>query len=53
MAVEGGEIVIRAVIPVVEDEHETFPVLVHIHGGGKCATMLRRYDKLMLPASGY
>lgn len=32
---EGGEITVRTVVPVVEDEHETFPVLVSIHGGGE------------------
>ncbi|KAL1938393.1 hypothetical protein VTO73DRAFT_11633 [Trametes versicolor] len=34
VAVEGGEITVRTVVPVAEDEHETFPVLVSIHGGG-------------------
>lgn len=33
--VEGGEIIVRTVVPVVEDKDETFPVLVHIHGGGE------------------
>lgn len=32
---EGGEITVRTVVPVVEDERETFPVLVSIHGGGE------------------
>lgn len=35
MAVKDGEITLRTVVPVVADEHETFPVLVNIHGGGK------------------
>ncbi|OJT03100.1 hypothetical protein TRAPUB_6328 [Trametes pubescens] len=34
VAVTGGEIVVRCVVPVVEDMHATFPVLVNIHGGG-------------------
>ncbi|EIW57076.1 uncharacterized protein TRAVEDRAFT_49886 [Trametes versicolor FP-101664 SS1] len=34
VAVEDGEIIVRNVVPVVEDERETFPVLVNIHGGG-------------------
>ncbi|OJT04385.1 AB hydrolase superfamily protein B1A11.02 [Trametes pubescens] len=34
MVVVGGEIIVRTVVPVVEDEGETFPVLVNIHGGG-------------------
>ncbi|KAI0632572.1 Alpha/Beta hydrolase protein [Trametes polyzona] len=32
--VEGGEIVVRCLVPVVGDEQETFPVLVNLHGGG-------------------
>ncbi|EIW57077.1 uncharacterized protein TRAVEDRAFT_49887 [Trametes versicolor FP-101664 SS1] len=32
--VEDGEIIIRCVVPVVEDAHDTFPVLVNMHGGG-------------------
>lgn len=32
---DGGEITVRTVVPVVENEHETFPVLVSIHGGGE------------------
>ncbi len=32
---EGGEITVRTVVPVVEDGHETFPVFVNIHGGGE------------------
>ncbi|EIW57056.1 uncharacterized protein TRAVEDRAFT_127653, partial [Trametes versicolor FP-101664 SS1] len=34
VAVAGGEIVVRCVVPVVEDSDATFPVLVNIHGGG-------------------
>ncbi|KAH9886486.1 Alpha/Beta hydrolase protein [Cubamyces lactineus] len=34
--VEGGEILVRCLVPVVGDEQETFPVLVYIHGGGMC-----------------
>ncbi|KAI0632567.1 Alpha/Beta hydrolase protein [Trametes polyzona] len=33
IAVEGGEITVRCLVPVVEDEQETFPVLVNMHGG--------------------
>lgn len=36
MAVKDGEITVRTIVPVVADERETFPVLVNIHGGGKC-----------------
>ncbi|KAJ8462286.1 hypothetical protein ONZ51_g11002 [Trametes cubensis] len=36
VAVEGGEISVRSLVPVVEDANETFPVLVFIHGGGMC-----------------
>ena len=32
--VEGGEILLRCLVPVVGDDRETFPVLVNIHGGG-------------------
>ncbi|KAI0632573.1 Alpha/Beta hydrolase protein [Trametes polyzona] len=32
--VEGGEITVRCLVPVVEDENETFPVYVNMHGGG-------------------
>ncbi|KAI0323834.1 hypothetical protein GY45DRAFT_1332193 [Cubamyces sp. BRFM 1775] len=32
--VEGGEITLRCLVPVVDDEKETFPVLVYMHGGG-------------------
>lgn len=35
VAVEGGEIIVRCVVPVVEDDTERFPVFVNIHGGGK------------------
>lgn len=38
--VEGGEIIVRTIVPVVEDEEETFPVLVHIHGGGERIALL-------------
>ncbi|KAI0633375.1 Alpha/Beta hydrolase protein [Trametes polyzona] len=31
--VNGGEITVRAIVPVVEDPSETFPVLVFLHGG--------------------
>ncbi|KAH9852858.1 Alpha/Beta hydrolase protein [Lenzites betulinus] len=34
VAVEGGEIIVRCVVPVVEDDTERFPVFVNIHGGG-------------------
>lgn len=37
--VDGGEIIVRSVIPVVDDEHETFPMLVHVHGGGECKVL--------------
>ncbi|KAH9900733.1 Alpha/Beta hydrolase protein [Cubamyces lactineus] len=36
VAVEGGEISVRCLVPVVEDANETFPVLVFMHGGGMC-----------------
>ncbi|KAI0323835.1 hypothetical protein GY45DRAFT_1289798 [Cubamyces sp. BRFM 1775] len=32
--VEGGEITVRCLVPVVKDAEETFPVLVRLHGGG-------------------
>ncbi|KAI0328848.1 hypothetical protein GY45DRAFT_1372084 [Cubamyces sp. BRFM 1775] len=32
--VEGGEIAARCLVPMVDDESETFPVLLYIHGGG-------------------
>ncbi|KAI0364164.1 hypothetical protein BV20DRAFT_974744 [Pilatotrama ljubarskyi] len=32
--VDGGQISVRCLVPVVEDERETFPVFVNIHGGG-------------------
>ncbi|KAI0328847.1 hypothetical protein GY45DRAFT_1419728 [Cubamyces sp. BRFM 1775] len=32
--VEGGEISVRTLVPVVADQNETFPVIVYIHGGG-------------------
>lgn len=41
MLVEGGEIIVRCVVPVVEDAHDTFPVLVNMHGGGKYEECLR------------
>ncbi|KAJ8454100.1 hypothetical protein ONZ51_g13224 [Trametes cubensis] len=34
--VEGGEILVRCLVPVVENKDETFPVFVYIHGGGMC-----------------
>ncbi|KAL1938381.1 hypothetical protein VTO73DRAFT_11621 [Trametes versicolor] len=37
VVVDGGEIIVRSVIPVVDNESETFPVLVHVHGGGRGA----------------
>ncbi|KAH9900673.1 Alpha/Beta hydrolase protein [Cubamyces lactineus] len=36
VSVEGGEISVRCLVPVVGDDRETFPVLVNIHGGGWC-----------------
>ncbi len=39
MEVEGGEIIVRTVVPAVKDESQTFPVLVHIHGGGMCKVL--------------
>ncbi|OJT02594.1 AB hydrolase superfamily protein B1A11.02 [Trametes pubescens] len=32
--VEGAEIPVRCVVPAVEDENVTFPILFHMHGGG-------------------
>ncbi|KAJ8502095.1 hypothetical protein ONZ51_g145 [Trametes cubensis] len=32
--VDGGEITVRCLIPIVDDEEERFPVLVNLHGGG-------------------
>ena len=32
--VDGGEITVRCLIPIVDDEEEKFPVLVNLHGGG-------------------
>ncbi|KAI0632569.1 Alpha/Beta hydrolase protein [Trametes polyzona] len=34
ISVDGGEITVRCLVPVVEDDIETFPVLFNIHGGG-------------------
>ena len=34
VTVDGGEIVVRCITPLVSDEAQTFPVLVNIHGGG-------------------
>lgn len=33
--VNGGEIPLRLIVPVVADEAETFPVFVNLHGGGE------------------
>lgn len=43
VAVTGGEIIVRCVVPVVEDSHATFPVLVNIHGGGEHGASARRF----------
>ncbi|KAH9885085.1 Alpha/Beta hydrolase protein [Cubamyces lactineus] len=32
--VEGGEISVRCLVPMVDDQNETLPVLFYIHGGG-------------------
>ncbi|KAI0364165.1 hypothetical protein BV20DRAFT_1057426 [Pilatotrama ljubarskyi] len=32
--VDNGQFSVRCFVPVVDDEQETFPVLVYIHGGG-------------------
>lgn len=45
MLVEGGEIIVRCVVPVVEDAHDTFPVLVNMHGGGKYGERLRNLTR--------
>ncbi|EJF61943.1 hypothetical protein DICSQDRAFT_105059 [Dichomitus squalens LYAD-421 SS1] len=34
--VDGGEIIVRCITPLVNDEGQTFPVFVNIHGGGWC-----------------
>ena len=34
--VEGGEILVRCLVPVVQGKQERFPVLVYLHGGGMC-----------------
>ncbi len=34
IAVDDGSFSVRCIVPVGDDEHETFPVLVYIHGGG-------------------
>lgn len=36
--VEGGEIVVRAVIPGTEDEGRTYPFLFWTHGGGRSSS---------------
>ncbi|KAJ6566607.1 Alpha/Beta hydrolase protein [Mycena capillaripes] len=47
VAVEGGEIDVRIVIPRPEDKHQQFPVLVWFHGGGWVMGNLD-YDDLQL-----
>ncbi|KAH9900684.1 Alpha/Beta hydrolase protein [Cubamyces lactineus] len=32
--VKGGQITVRCLVPAVENDEETFPLLVYIHGGG-------------------
>lgn len=42
----------RCVVPTIEDENATFPVLIHMHGGGTLsihmALKLRSFDGLDL-----
>lgn len=57
VVVDGGEIIVRSVIPVVDHEHETFPMLVHIHGGGeykalRCFGCAWNAHSIRLDASG-
>ena len=38
VTVDGGEILVRCIIPVGEDDGQTVPVYVNIHGGGETHT---------------
>ncbi|KAI0328805.1 alpha/beta-hydrolase [Cubamyces sp. BRFM 1775] len=44
VAVEGGEISVRCLVPVVKYADETFPVLVFMHGGGMCVGSIELDD---------
>ncbi|KAH9900683.1 Alpha/Beta hydrolase protein [Cubamyces lactineus] len=41
--VDGGEITVKCIIPIVSDR-ETFPVLVNLHGGGWCLSSTEMDD---------
>lgn len=42
ISVDDGEFSVRCIVPVVEDEQETFPVLVNVHGGGMLGIGIRQ-----------
>ncbi|KAI1793713.1 Alpha/Beta hydrolase protein [Ganoderma leucocontextum] len=44
VTVYGGEIPVRCIIPVSDDDRQTFPVFVHIHGGGGCVGTIKLDD---------
>ena len=44
---QGAQITVRCVTPVVGDEGKTFPVYVYIHGGGKALTVCGGWSRLM------
>ncbi|KAM5545776.1 hypothetical protein V8D89_000814 [Ganoderma adspersum] len=47
VAVDGGEIPLRCVIPVADDDSQTFPVYVNIHGGGGCIGTIHLDDYVL------
>ena len=39
VTVNGGEILVRCIIPVGEDDGQTVPVYVNVHGGGEYSSL--------------